>query len=89
DDRLACHNLYGDGQMDMTLKFPTEDVVAAFQLTEASDRSTQEWFIMFEMDDGTQMVGSDVVWILNKERNARNRDQSGQTYHYRMKHQKK
>jgi hypothetical protein len=88
DDRLACHNLDGDGQTDMTLKFLTEDVVAAFKLTEAPDRSTQEWFIMFEMDGGTQMVGSDVVWILNKERNARNREQSGETNRYRMKHQK-
>jgi hypothetical protein len=72
DDRLDCNQLYGDRITDLTLKFDTQKVVEAFDLLNEEDRSTQEWFLMFNLNDGKVMVGSDIVWILNKTNNGNN-----------------
>ncbi len=72
EDRLDCGVSTADSFMDRTLKFSTPEVVEAFALLNEEDRSTQEWFLIFNLNDGKVMVGSDIVWILNKTNNGNN-----------------
>jgi hypothetical protein len=72
EDRMDCGVSTADSFKDLTLKFSTPEVVEAFDLLNEEDRSTQEWFLMFNLKDGKVMVGSDVVWILNKTNNGKN-----------------
>lgn len=71
EDRMDCGVSTADSIMDLTLKFSTPKVVEAFNLKNEEDSSTQEWFLMFSLKDPNrkivkEMVGSDLVWILNK-----------------------
>jgi hypothetical protein len=77
EDRMDCGVSTADSFMDLTLKFSTQEVVEAFDLMNEEDRSTQEWFLLFSLKDPNgkiikEMVGSDVVWILNKTDNGKN-----------------
>jgi hypothetical protein len=82
-NRLDCTPLGYDGYKDLNLKFDTEELVRTFGLSDAPDRSTQEWFLMFRLNDAqkTELQGSDVVWILNKTRNGNNGHHYGRIRH--------
>ena len=56
-----------DGYLDLTLKFNTQEVVDA--LCAANVVNDGEWWVlplMGELEDGTEIVGGDVVFILKK-----------------------
>ena len=67
EDRLDCNEKSADGFPDLTLKFDTQQMVKELELTGAEDKSIQEWFLKFKLNDETELTGSDVVWILNNE----------------------
>ena len=64
DDCLDCTEEGPDGFMDLTLKFDTQELVAA--LGEINDGDCMPLMITGELFDGTPIEGSDLVVILKK-----------------------
>ena len=62
DDECGCHEEYGDGFEDLTLKFYRADIIHAIAPVE--DRDFVELVVSGSLGDGTDFVGSDCVWIL-------------------------
>lgn len=62
DDDCGCHEEYGDGWEDMTLKFYRADIIHAIAPVE--DRQFVELTISGSLGDGTDFQGTDCVWIL-------------------------
>lgn len=81
EDRLDCHQWGYDGYKDLTLKFDTQEVVSAFGLSAEDDPSSQEWFLIFKLTDGNELIGSDVVWILNRTKKGNNGNHYGRIRH--------
>jgi len=68
EEECGCHDLNGDGIMDLTLKFKTRDVVETLGLSDGLGL-TIPLIITGELnedDGGTSIIGQDCVWILEK-----------------------
>lgn len=63
----GCHDLNGDGIMDLTLKFKTKEVKALFDPTSEKRMTIPLMIIgnLMEYFSGTAFYGHDCVWILN------------------------
>lgn len=59
----ACHDLAGDGVVDLLFKFPNQDVVAAFELDFEPSGSTIELKLTGSLLDGTPFHASDTIFI--------------------------
>jgi hypothetical protein len=59
-----CHEEGGDGIVDLSLKFRTDDVVAALELNDLPDASALEFVVSGTLLDGTSFAGSDCVRIV-------------------------
>jgi hypothetical protein len=86
DDRLDCNTASSDGFLDLTLKFETQDLVDKLSLTTAEDKSIQVWTLKFKLMDGTELKGTDVVWILNKT-NHGNKGNNGKRFERNKRYQ--
>ncbi|NYT01168.1 MAG: terpene cyclase/mutase family protein [Methanosarcinales archaeon] len=67
----SCHDLNGDGYMDLTMKFSVPDVVATLQLGDLADGTELPLTVtgkLTEEEGGTQIQGQDCVRIINKVR---------------------
>ncbi len=62
-----CHDLNGDGFMDLTLKFSTPEVVDALGLDEPGDTRLTITGNLKEEDGGTAIEGQDCVLVLEKK----------------------
>jgi hypothetical protein len=56
-----CHEMGGDGIMDLTLKFRTPDVVSALQLDGMSHGDVVELVVTGTLLDGTEFVAYDCI----------------------------
>ena len=63
-----CHDYNGDGYMDMTFKFKTQEIVETLGLSSYSGETIPLAIIGDLMEDygGTPIYGQDCVWILEK-----------------------
>ena len=61
-----CHDLNGDGDKDLTLKFSVQDLVAELKLYNIEDQETIPLTIVGETYDGTPIKGEDCIRVLNK-----------------------
>jgi len=63
-----CHDLNGDGYLDLTLKFKTQEVVETLELCEFSDMTIPFTITgnLMEEAGGTAFIGQDCMWILEK-----------------------
>jgi len=61
-----CHDRKGDGYMDLTLKFETQEVKDTLDLSEEAGKPTPLLVTgnLTEEADGTPIEGSDCVWVL-------------------------
>jgi hypothetical protein len=59
-----CHGLYGDGYMDLSLKFIVADLITGLMLDEFGDRETIPLTIVGETYDGTPIRGEDCIQII-------------------------
>ncbi len=60
----ACHEMGGDGIMDLSMKFRTDDVVAALQLDEFPGGALVELVVTGFLTDGTEFFASDCVRLV-------------------------
>jgi hypothetical protein len=61
-----CHDLNGDGYMDLTLKFSTRALVDALGLKEVASGEMIPLTIMGESEDGTLIMGEDCIRVINR-----------------------
>lgn len=59
-----CHDLEGDGVLDLSLKFDTEAVVLALDLGALPDGALVELVVTGQLLDGTVFMGSDCVQLV-------------------------
>jgi len=61
-----CHDLNGDGYLDLTLKFKTQEVVETLGLCEFNDMTIPFTITgnLMEEAGGTAFIGQDCMWIL-------------------------
>jgi hypothetical protein len=59
-----CHDLNGDGYLDITLKFSLEELIEGLMLNDIEDRGTVPLIITGGTYDGTSIRGEDCAWIL-------------------------
>jgi hypothetical protein len=61
-----CHDLNGDGYMDLTLKFKTQEVKDALDLSDESGNTIPLLITgnLTEEADGTPIEGFDCIWVL-------------------------
>ena len=61
-----CHDLNGDGYMDLTLKFKNQELVENLTLDNLAGNTIPLSLIgnLKEEEGGTPIVGQDCVWIL-------------------------
>ncbi|MBW1781868.1 MAG: hypothetical protein JRL30_14145 [Deltaproteobacteria bacterium] len=64
-----CDGLYPDGILDLTLKFSTQDIVAA--LGAVADGNEVTLTLTGELNDGITIEGSDTVLILKKDKKGK------------------
>lgn len=64
---LGCggHDLEGDGYLDLTLKFKTQEVIATLGLDAFSDGDVVILILTGNLFDGTPIQGQDCIVILN------------------------
>jgi hypothetical protein len=72
-----CHELEGDGWDDLTLKFRSQDVVAALELQGLSGGDFVELLITGTLLDGTPFVGSDCIRLVPASNAAMQADGPG------------
>ena len=58
------HDLSGDGFMDLTLKFSTQELMSVLGLGDLAGQ-TVPLLLVASLTDGTWLVGSDCVWVLS------------------------
>jgi hypothetical protein len=63
-DLCDCHELNGDGYMDLTLKFKTQDIVAIIGTT--TDREWRTLTLTGNLIGGELFEGQDCVWIVHE-----------------------
>ena len=63
-----CNELGGDGFLDLTMKFATQEVVAAISPVDDGDDVSVE--VTAELLDGTAIVLHDCVWIIDKTKDV-------------------
>ena len=61
-----CHELNGDGYMDLTLKFKIADLIDELKLYQIEARETIPLTLVGETYDGTPIRGEDCIWIIGK-----------------------
>jgi hypothetical protein len=63
-----CHELNGDGYMDLTLKFDSEELVDALGLEDFAGETIPLTITgnLWEEEGETQIKGQDCVWVLDK-----------------------
>jgi hypothetical protein len=61
-----CHDLNGDGYMDLTLKFSSRDLVDELDLEEVASRETIPLTVVGETYDGAPIRGEDCIWLINQ-----------------------
>jgi hypothetical protein len=61
-----CHDLNGDGYMDLTLKFKTQEVKDTLDLSDEAGNTIPLLITgnLMEEADGTPIEGSDCIWVL-------------------------
>lgn len=64
-DRNSCTTEDGDGYLDLTLKFSTQELVAA--LGTVNDGDELILTLTSSLNDGTPIEGQDIVWIIKKK----------------------
>ncbi len=69
DDECGCHDLNGDGYIDLSLKFKTQEVINALNLSEEMGNTIPLIITgnLKEEFDGLQIRGQDCVWIHAKK----------------------
>ncbi|MHC5014318.1 MAG: hypothetical protein ACYTGM_07325, partial [Planctomycetota bacterium] len=60
-----CHEMGGDGVDDLTLKFGSQDVVAALELEAFMGGDFVELIVTGALLDGTPFVGSDCIRLVS------------------------
>jgi hypothetical protein len=62
-----CHDLDGDGYLDLTLKFKTQDLVVELKLDEVAGDEIPLTLTgnLRESEDGTPIKGADCIWVLD------------------------
>jgi hypothetical protein len=67
-DLCDCHELHGDGYLDLTLKFNNQELVECLALGDVTGETVPLILTgdMKEEFNGTRIEGSDCVWILEK-----------------------
>jgi hypothetical protein len=63
-EACGCHDLGGDGVMDLSMKFRTDDVVAALELDDLPAGAELELVVSGTLVDGTPFSGSDCVLLV-------------------------
>ncbi|MBW2570647.1 MAG: PQQ-like beta-propeller repeat protein [Deltaproteobacteria bacterium] len=65
EELCDCHDLNGDGYMDLTLKFVTQEVVSCLALEELAGKTIPLTLTgnLKEENSGTPIIGEDCVWI--------------------------
>lgn len=63
-----CHDFNGDGYMDLTLKFKTQELIEELELDAYAGETIPLTLIgnLRELEYGTPIYGQDCVWILKK-----------------------
>jgi hypothetical protein len=72
EEECGCHDLNGDGIMDLSLKFKNQEVVDTLDLLDIMGDTIPLMIIgnLYEDYDGIPIKGQDCVWILElKEKN--------------------
>ena len=66
EDGYGGHDLNGDGYMDLTLKFKTQEVVECLALEEVAGETIPLILNgnLYEVEGGTPIDGQDCVWVL-------------------------
>jgi hypothetical protein len=61
-----CHDLNGDGYMDLTLKFDTQELVETLRLSEEAGKTIPLTITgnLIEEEGGTPIEGEDCIWVL-------------------------
>jgi hypothetical protein len=67
EDDCGCHELGGDGYVDLTLKFETQDLVSTLNLDEVVGE-TIPLTLTGNLNDGTPFEGQDCVWVLETDK---------------------
>jgi hypothetical protein len=66
-DPCDCHELNGDGYMDLTLKFKVSEVIDKLKLYEIEDRETIPLTLTgLTKNCGVPIRGEDCIWIIGK-----------------------
>jgi len=66
-DDCGCHELGGDGYLDMSLKFDTQELVIELNLVEVVGQ-TIPLTLTGKLRDGTLFEGQDCIWVLETEK---------------------
>jgi hypothetical protein len=66
--RLSCNTLGPDGFEDLNLKFKTQDVIEAMGNLGNDKRVFWTLELKFNLLDGTELQGTDVVVFLNNKK---------------------
>jgi len=66
-DDCGCHELGGDGYLDMSLKFDTQELVIELNLVEVVGQ-TIPLTLTGKLSDGTLFEGQDCIWVLETEK---------------------
>jgi len=62
----GCHELGGDGYIDLTFKFKTQELVKTLNLTEVMGE-TIPLTLTGNFNDGTPFEGKDYIWVLGEK----------------------
>ena len=63
-----CHDLNGDGYLDLTLKFETQELIEQLELNEVAGETISLTLSgnLKEEDGGKPVAGEDCVWVLKQ-----------------------
>jgi len=59
-----CHDLPGDGVLDLSMKFSTPDVVATLRLDDLARGAIVELVVSGSVTDGVPFAGTDCIWLV-------------------------
>ena len=69
-----CHELEGDGILDLSMKFETTDVAAALQLNDLKAGTSIELIVSGNLTDGTLFVATDCIRLVPPAESDRDKD---------------
>lgn len=64
EDSCDCHDLNGDGIVDLSMKFRSDDLVAELELEDSPGGSMLEMIVTGNLIDGTSFMGGDCILIV-------------------------